>query len=206
MGNAIGKVIEEFVELIKRNYKRPKLWFFIGVVCVFIILLIPYIDYNFFYFSRMEKRINILERVMTLDQEVINSNQAYINEYQSILQEMEQQSERSINSVMNKLVHYIDQLAALGKGEGNRAIKFFTGAIWLIIVTIWIPFMNTFKKKSDKILAFILVAMLTIIIGGIFSIIPIVISPLVNYIGVPVLQIIIVIVAVVRSDKKKKAK
>lgn len=41
----------------------------------------------------MKKRIGILEKVMTLDQEVINSNLAYVNEYESILQEIEQQSE-----------------------------------------------------------------------------------------------------------------
>lgn len=206
MGNAIGKIIEEFVELFKRNYKRPRLWFFIVAVCIFIILLIPYIDYNFFYFSRMEKRIGILERIMTLNQEVINSNQAYLNEYQSILQEMEQQSERSINSVTNKLIYYIDQFVAIGNGEGNKVIKFFTGAIWFIIITLCVPFMNTFDNKSEKVLAFVLLAILSIIIGFIFSVIPIVISPLVNYIGFPILQIVIVIIFATRSNKKKNVK
>ena len=32
MGDAIGKIIEELVELFKRNYKRPKLWFSIAII------------------------------------------------------------------------------------------------------------------------------------------------------------------------------
>lgn len=103
MGDAIGKIIEELVELFKRNYRRPRLWLFIAIILFITVLIIPYIDSNFFYFSRMEKRINVLEKVMALDEEKINSNQAYIDEYQRILQEMEQQGERSINSLMLRI-------------------------------------------------------------------------------------------------------
>lgn len=63
MGDAIGKIIEELVELFKRNYRRPRLWLFIAIILFITVLIIPYIDSNFFYFSRMEKRINVLEEV-----------------------------------------------------------------------------------------------------------------------------------------------
>lgn len=56
MGDAIGKIIEELVELFKRNYRRPRLWLFIAIILFIAVLIIPYIDYNFFYFFRMEKR------------------------------------------------------------------------------------------------------------------------------------------------------
>ena len=197
MGDAIGKIIEELVELFKRNYKRPKLWFSIAIILFIVVLLIPYIDSNFFYFSRMEKRINVLDKIMALDQDTINSNQAYIDEYQRILLEMEQQSERSINSLMNKLT-------SIGKGEGNIAIKFFTGAFWLLLITACIPFMNTFKKRSDKLIAFVLLLIMSGILGWLFSLVPVIISPMVNYIGVPLIQIIVVIIIAVKSNKKKK--
>lgn len=90
----IVKLIDELLSLFKKNYKRPGLWVGLGIIVFCIVLLFPYIDSNFFYFSRMEKRISILERVMELDEAKINSNQVYRNEYQSILQEIEQQSER----------------------------------------------------------------------------------------------------------------
>lgn len=204
MGDAIGKIIEELVELFKRNYKRPRLWLSIAIILFIVVLLIPYIDSNFFYFSRMEKRINVLDKVMALDQEKINSNQAYINEYQRILQEMEQQSERSINSLMNKFIIQMNYITSMRNGEGNKAIKFFSGAFWLLLITVCIPFMNTFKKRSDKLIAFAILLIMSGIIGWIFAIVPVIISPMVNYIGVPLLQIIVVIIIAVKSSKKKK--
>ena len=204
MGDAIGKIIEELVELFKRNYKRPKLWFSIAIILFIVVLLIPYIDSIFFYFSRREKIINVLCKIMALDQDTINSNQAYIDEYQRILLEMEQQSERSINSLMNKFINQVNYLTSIGKGEGNIAIKFFTGAFWLLLITACIPFMNTFKKRSDKLIAFVLLLIMSGILGWLFSLVPVIISPMVNYIGVPLIQIIVVIIIAVKSNKKKK--
>ena len=204
MGDAIGKIIEELVELFKRNYRRPRLWLFIVIVLFITVLIIPYIDSNFFYFSRMEKRINVLEKVMALDEEKINSNQAYIDEYQRILQEMEQQGERSINSLMNKFIIQMNYITSMGNGEGNRALKFLSGAFWLLLITVCVPFMNTFKKRSDKLIAFVLLLIMSGIIGWAFSMVPVIISPMVNYIGVPLLQIIAVIIIVVKSNKKKR--
>lgn len=204
MGDAIGKIIEELVELFKRNYRRPRLWLFIAIILFITVLIIPYIDSNFFYFSRMEKRINVLEKVMALDEEKINSNQAYIDEYQRILQEMEQQGERSINSLMNKFIIQMNYITSMGNGEGNRALKFFSGAFWLLLITVCVPFMNTFKKRSDKLIAFVLLLIMSWIIGWVFSMVPVIISPMVNYIGVPLLQIIAVIIIVVKSNKKKR--
>lgn len=204
MGDAIGKIIEELVELFKRNYRRPRLWLFIAIILFITVLIIPYIDSNFFYFSRMEKRINVLEKVMALDEEKINSNQAYIDEYQRILQEMEQQGERSINSLMNKFIIQMNYITSMGNGEGNRALKFLSGAFWLLLITVCVPFMNTFKKRSDKLIAFVLLLIMSGIIGWVFSMVPVIISPMVNYIGVPLLQIIAVIIIVVKSNKKKR--
>lgn len=202
MGSAVGKIVEELLEGFKKNYKRPRMWICIGIIVFCFVLLFPYIDSNFFYFSRIEKRIDILEKVMALDETKINGNQAFMNEYQNILQEIEQQSDRSINSVVDKASNYINRTIATGKEQGNRWIKFFTGAFWAIIVTIWIPFMNTFKKRSDKLLGVILMMIISIILGWFFSVIPIIFTPLFNYIGIPVLQIIFVICIVCKSNKK----
>lgn len=204
MGNAIGKIIDFMVEIFQKNYRRPKLW--IGIILFFfcIVLLFPYIDSNFFYYSRMEKRINTLREVMELDHGLIYSNQAYVNEYQSILQEMEQQRERSINSLMNQADNYFDNLVIMGTGQGNKVIKFLTGALWCILVTVCVPFMNTFDNRGEKIAAFFALVVISGLVGWMCSIIPIIFNPWVNYIGVPVAQIILVIIMVTRSNKKKK--
>lgn len=203
MGNAVGKIIDELLLVFKKNYKRPRLWIGIGMILFCCILLFPYIDSNFLYFSRMEKRIEIFEKVMELDQEKINSNPAYYNEYQSILSELEQQRERNINSVINKASHQMNAFIVSGKEQGNSWIKFFSGAIWCLIITICIPFMNTFKKRSDRILAFFLMIFISILVGWFFSVIPIIGKPLVNYVGIPILQIVAVFIAINKANKKK---
>lgn len=205
MSKAVEKIAEAIIDAIKMNYRRPRLWIGLLMLAVILMLLLPYIDSNFFYFSRMEKRINILQKVMALDQDVINNNPAYINEYQSILQEMEQQNERSINSVMNNMIYYINYYIISGAGSGNVIIKFVTGAIWCILITVCVPFMNTFKSKKDKILAFLIMGIVTVIVGGVCSVLPVIISPWVNYVGIPVLQVVVVIIAVPRGNQKKKA-
>ena len=204
MGEVLGKVIEELIALFKKNYKRPKLWLSVLAVGFILILLLPYIDSNFFYFSRMDKRIEILEKVMALDRNLIETNQVYLNEYQNILYEMEQQDERSINSLMNKLIYSIDFLTEIKSAGGNKAVQFVTGALWFIILTICIPFMNAFNKKADKILAFLCMAFLSLIVGGISCMIPIVIMPIVNYIGVPLLQLILISMFIIKNNKKKE--
>lgn len=202
MKDAIGKLLDELIIWIKNNYKRPRLWIVFGIMAFCVILLFPYIDSNFFYFSRMEKRIHILESAMDLDETKIYSNDVYRNEYQSILREIEQQSERSIPSVVNSISMYINNMIMAGKESGNRGIKFLAGSFWSIIVTLWIPFMNTFKGRGDKLLAFILMLIVSSVIGWFFSTIPIIVTPMVNYVGVPLIQIIILIFCV-SKDKKK---
>lgn len=47
--------------------------------------------------------------------------------------------------------------------------------------------------------------MASALVGGVCSIIPIIIAPIVNYIGIPVAQIVLVIIIAMKSDKKKKS-
>lgn len=152
----------------------------------------------------MEKRIEIFEKIMELDQEKINSNPLYYDEYQSILSELEQQRERNINSVINKASNQLNIFIVSGKEQGNVLIKFLTGAIWCLIIAICIPFMNIFKKRSDKVLAFFLMVFISILVGWFFSVIPIIGTPLANYIGIPILQIVAVFICVNKSNTNKK--
>ncbi|MCI8517351.1 MAG: hypothetical protein HFG75_10895 [Hungatella sp.] len=98
----------------------------------------------------------------------------------------------------------MNYITSMGNGEGNRALKFLSGAFWLLLITVCVPFMNTFKKRSDKLIAFVLLLIMSGIIGWVFSMVPVIISPMVNYIGVPLLQIILLIIIVVKSNKKKR--
>ena len=101
--DSVARILELIVDFLKRNYKKPKLWFAILGILVFIILIFPYIDSNTFYYTRMEKRISILEHLTQLDETTINSNPVYRQEYESILQEIQLQRERSVNSIATQL-------------------------------------------------------------------------------------------------------
>ncbi|MEQ2388902.1 hypothetical protein Q5W10_09330 [Waltera intestinalis] len=200
--DSVARILELIVDFLKRNYKKPKLWFGILGILVFIILIFPYIDSNTFYYTRMEKRISILEHLTQLDETTINSNPVYRQEYESILQEIQLQRERSVNSIATQLFDTVNSSWTTGKDQGNKILKFISGAIWFLIVTICVPFMNTFKKRSDKLVAFIVMIILSTIVGCIFMAIPIIYRSWINYFVIPIAQLVIVIVLVGKKDKK----
>ena len=200
--DSVARILELIVDFLKRNYKKPKLWFGILGILVFIILIFPYIDSNTFYYTRMEKRISILEHLTQLDETAINSNPVYRQEYESILQEIQLQRERSVNSIATQLFDTVNSSWTTGKDQGNKILKFISGAIWFLIVTICVPFMNTFKKRSDKLGAFIVMIILSTIVGCIFMAIPIIYRSWINYFVIPIAQLVIVIVLVGKKDKK----
>lgn len=200
--DSVARILELIVDFLKRNYKKPKLWFAILGILVFIILIFPYIDSNTFYYTRMEKRISILEHLTQLDETTINSNPVYRQEYESILQEIQLQRERSVNSIATQLFDTVNSSWTTGKDQGNKILKFISGAIWFLIVTICVPFMNTFKKRSDKLVAFIVMIILSTIVGCIFMAIPIIYRAWINYFVIPIAQLVIVIVLVGKKDKK----
>ena len=200
--DSVARILELIVDFLKRNYKKPKLWFAILGILVFIILIFPYIDSNTFYYTRMEKRISILEHLTQLDETTINSNPVYRQEYESILQEIQLQRERSVNSIATQLFDTVNSSWTTGKDQGNKILKFISGAIWFLIVTICVPFMNSFKKRSDKLVAFIVMIILSTIVGCIFMAIPIIYRSWINYFVIPIAQLVIVIVLVGKKDKK----
>ncbi len=200
--DSVARILELIVDFLKRNYKKPKLWFAILGILVFIILIFPYIDSNTFYYTRMEKRISILEHLTQLDETTINSNPVYRQEYESILQEIQLQRERSVNSIATQLFDTVNSSWTTGKDQGNKILKFISGAIWFLIVTICVPFMNTFKNRSDKLVAFIVMIILSTIVGCIFMAIPIIYRSWINYFVIPIAQLVIVIVLVGKKDKK----
>lgn len=202
--DSVARILELIVDFLKRNYKKPKLWFGILGILVFIILIFPYIDSNTFYYTRMEKRISILEHLTQLDETAINSNPVYRQEYESILQEIQLQRERSVNSIATQLFDTVNSSWTTGKDQGNKILKFISGAIWFLIVTICVPFMNTFKKRSDKLVAFIVMIILSTIVGCIFMAIPIIYRSWINYFVIPIAQLVIVIVLVGKKDKKSE--
>jgi hypothetical protein len=193
MGHVIARIVDELLTSFKKNYKRPRVW--IGLLSVFfcLVLLFPYVDSNIFYYSRIQNRIDVLESVMELDEVKINKNSIYKEEYQSILQEIGRQKEYTVNSIWHKFFSYIEKIALppLKSKQGNSIIKFITGALWCIVLDIGILFSSI--KFSEKILTLILMLIITMGVGTLFALIPVVVIPWINYIGIPVIQLVLII-------------
>ena len=67
-------------------------------------------------------------------------------------------------------------------------------------------FMNTFKGFKSKILGFVMMGILGVFFGGIGILIPTILNPWVNYIGYPILQLVILIISVLKSNSANKEK
>ena len=78
-----------------------------------------------------------------------------------------------------------------------------SGGIPAWIVCLIIPFMNTFKKGSDKPIAFVFLLIIGGIIGFIGMNIPTIYSRWFNFIGFPIFQIVIFIVIALLTSKRK---
>lgn len=77
-------MFEKIFDLIKNNFKNPKLYVFLLVVLLTVLVLFPYIDANFFYYNRVNDRIDILTKVSEINVEQIQENEILYKEYNSI--------------------------------------------------------------------------------------------------------------------------
>jgi len=183
-------MVEKIFELLKQNFKNPK--FYIGLCIIFIIALIlfPYIDANYFYYNRVEKRINILTKIAEIDTSKIANNNILSDEYDSILTEISRQKDGSLGSV------FITQ-----NSPNVKRNKFITGALLTWVLAIMCLFMKM-ERYFHKFLGLVVFGMLGAGIGYISMIIPTIITPTCNYVMMPILQLVLVGILATSGNKK----
>lgn len=193
----MNKLIETIVGIFQKNIKRPTLWLVVIVIISISTMALPYIDHYFYFYDRTIKRVELLEQITTLDVEKINKDERLAKEYNLIIEDIQKQGESNL----------------LGLGAGTLFIpttrsiqtwKFISGASLLWVLALCVPFMNTFKKKSDKIAAFFMMLIFGGITGWVSYIIPTFYAPMINYLSIPVLLIAILVIALIKSNKKKQ--
>lgn len=194
------------INWIKRNYKKPRLWITIALFVALIIWLIPYIDSNFFYYGRMEKRISILKQLTELDMEKIRTNIILQDEYEDILNDIQVQDGRMFTSIITNISNIINDIFKVRPQESSKWIKFLSGAAWSFVVAFLIVFMDTFKSIKDKITSIILLISIGVFLGIISAKIPTIIHPNVNYWGVPIVQIVGFVFIMIKSSKTNDKK
>ena len=84
-------MLEKIFDLVKSNFKNPKLYIGILIVLLCFLVLFPYIDANVFYYQRINDRIDILQKISEIDPESLAENQILSDEYNRILSEIDKQ-------------------------------------------------------------------------------------------------------------------
>lgn len=184
---------DKIFEFIKDNLKNPKLYAFLVIFIIVFLLLFPYIDANFFYYSRVEKRIEILSKVSELNSEQIASDPILESEYDNILNEISKQKDGSLGSIFKT-----------NSSPQETAWKFILGGALSWFAAIICLFMKN-QRWKNRIITFLCMAMIGVLLGWFFSMLPTIIDPMVNYVIAPILQIVL-IGLIATSGSKKKSK
>ncbi len=132
----MDSLIKKLVE-IATGKKAKIFWAAILTIIVLLVVLYPYIDANFLVFSRINKRIDILERITQLDLDKIDANLALQEEYNSIIGEISAIQEKSVGTITTRQ-----------DTSNEKIIKFISGGSLFWLVSLIILF---FKNKKDNI-------------------------------------------------------
>ncbi len=173
-------MLDKVFEIFKDNLKNPKFYFVLLILIVVILLFFPYIDANFFYYNRVERRIQILKEISELEIEELDDNQVLQTEYYSIIDEISKQKDGSLGSIF----------VASSDPKVNRT-KYITGAVFFWLLGIISLFIKQ-EKKSNKVLGLVFFVLIGIIFGMISTRIPIIKQPMYNYICIPLIEIVMV--------------
>ncbi len=195
MDSLIKKLFE-----IATGKKAKIFWAVFLTIIVLLLVLYPYIDANFLVFSRINKRIDILERVTQLDLDKINNNSALYKEYNSIIEEISTIREKSVGTITTRQDTYND-----------KTIKFISGGSLFWLVSLIVLFS---KNKKDNISALkkiysnMMSAILCVVLGYFFALIgkniPTIVNIWINAIGFPCIQIAIIGLIVYGTSKNNK--
>lgn len=175
---------------------KRKLGIIVIVVFVSVLILFPFIDTNFFYSNRIKNRIEILQKITELDMDKINQNENLMKEYNSIVKEITESDNNYINKVLNN-------------NENDNTIgKFISGGIlWWLLGIVVLFFYNKFNKENSikgknlglRIGGFILCIIIGGLLGFICSIIPTIFNIWVNYIIIPILVLILMVLLLYKT-------
>ena len=185
----MGDKIFDLISKVATGEKSRFFWAIIIVILITLVIIFPYIDANFLYYSRMEKRLDNLSKLIEISGYSINDSLELEAEYQSILSEISSARERSI--LGNTIV---------SESQGTDYwIKFVSGGILFALVGI----IGLFSKKKDikmtfllflknNLTIFIFCGILAMVFSYIFAKVPTLGSVWVNAVLSPIIQLVVV--------------
>lgn len=197
--NIMDSLIKKLLE-IATGKKAKIFWAVILLIIVLLLLLYPYIDANFLVFSRINKRIDILERITQLDTDIIDSNTALQEEYNLIIEEISATQDKSVGTITTRQ-----------DTNNERIIKFISGGILFWFISLVVLFQKNKKgnisflqKVFNNILATILCVILGYVLALIGRSIPTIINVWINVIAFPCIQIAFLCLIVYGTSSNNK--
>ena len=93
----MGEKIFDLLKSLATGNKSKKFWGALIVIFIIVLIVFPYLDANFFYYNRIEKRIDNLTSIVELNDDKIHKNQGLLLEYESIIREINDANQKSLN-------------------------------------------------------------------------------------------------------------
>lgn len=179
MKEVFGKLFEKLINE-KKGFKIIA-WIFI-ILVILAIFLYPIIDANFLYYNRTNKRIEIIQKIISIDENAIKKDKRIENEYNSILEDMNNQSNNYINNIFQKETN-----------KGRNIAKFLAGSWIFILVGIIMPFTKDKKNGKRFTLNNIMAGIFCFVIAGILGFICVKIPNIINF-GVNIVLYLIILI------------
>ena len=186
--NVLNKLINE-----KKSFKLIMRIFIIVIILA--IVFYPIIDANFLYYNRTNKRIEIIQKIVNINENDIKRDSRIEEEYNSILNDMNSQSNNYISNIFQKETN-----------KGKNIAKFISGSWLFIIIGIIMPFTLDKNKGKRFTLNNFMGGILCLAIGAILGFACYKIHNIINFaVNIILYQIILVFLAYTIATSGKKA-
>ena len=192
MKDILNTILEKLVNE-KKSFKLIA-WIFI-ILIILAIIFYPIIDANFLYYNRTNKRIEIIQKIVSIDENDIKRDSRIEEEYNSILNDMNTQSNNYISNIFQKETN-----------KGKNVAKFISGSWLFIIIGAIMPFIKDKNKGKRFTFNNIMGGILCLAIGGIIGFICYKIPNIINLVvNIILYQIILTFLAYTIATSNKKA-
>lgn len=191
MKEILNKLLEKVISE-KKGFKILA-WIFI-ILIILAIVFYPIIDANFLYYNRTNKRIEIIQKVISIDENDIKRDDRIAEEYNSILNDMKDQSNNYMNNIFQKETNL-----------GRNIAKFIAGSWLFILVGLIMPFSIDKNKGKRFTVNNILAGIVSLMIGCTLGYICLKIQNIFNFVvNIILYQIILIFLAYTISTSNKK--
>lgn len=184
-----------FQKLVNEKKGFKLIAWIIIILIILAVIFYPIIDANFLYYNRSNKRIEIIQKIVNINENDIKRDSRIEEEYNSILNDMNSQSNNYISNIFQKETNKVKNIA-----------KFISGSWLFIIIGIIMPF--TLDKNKGKRFTFnnFMGGIVCLGIGAILGFACYKIPNIINFaVNIILYQIILIFLAYTIATSGKKA-